>query len=665
MYQIDPRNQPSTPQDGEPGANKSHSPEELGEWLIRARNAYRASTNYVDANYRKVWDDGIRAFNNQHSSDSKYNAPAFDKRSRLFRPKTRSIIRKNEAAAAAAFFSNMDVVSIGASDQSNPAQQASSEVMKALLQYRLTRTIPWFQTVLGALQDAQTVGAACGYVHWKYDDSVTPKIDQPCIDLIPIENMRFDPNASWIDPINTSPYVIQLIPMWRMDIQSRMDSGDWHTVSLVTGATSIPYDTTRLARNKGNEDTAEAPRQVGDYDVFWVQRHIHRRDGEDWTFYTLGENDLLSDPIPLTKIVFHGKRPYVIGSCILETHKTMPAGVPQLSKGLQDEANEIANQRIDNVKFALNKKWFAKRGVEVDLAGLVRNVPGGVVMMNDPTNDVREITWPDVTASAYEEQNRINVDMDELLGNFNPAGLLSQGGMNAPARNMALLNQSNGTLVEYLIRTFVETWVQPVLRLLVLTEQQYETDQVILNIAAKQSKLLQRAGVDQVTDQILTQEITLSVNVGMGATDPAQKLQKFLAAMQAYTQMAANPIPGFNLQEVGKEIFGHLGYQDGSRFFTVDNPQIAMLQMEVKKMMMENAQLQKQLKDKQDGHVAGIIKTRETNQSREKIQAMKETGNNTRHLATMINTLMTADREAEAAKHEQRANGSGKRTAKK
>jgi len=45
----------------------------------------------------------------------------------------------------------------------------------------------------------------------------------------------------------------------------------------------------------------------------------------------------------------------------------MPSSIPQLSKGLQEETNEVANQRIDNVKFVLNKKWFVKRGKEADV----------------------------------------------------------------------------------------------------------------------------------------------------------------------------------------------------------------------------------------------------------------------------------------------------------
>ena len=662
----DSRNRPPTAQTDNPDENG-----EMKGWLRRARSAFRSSTSYMDGNYRKTWEDSIRAFNNQHPSDSKYNAPQFDKRSKLYRPKIRSVIRKNEAAAAAAFFSNMDVVNITAGDQSNKAQQASAEIMKQLVQYRLSKSIPWFQTLLGGLQDAQVGGMACAHIHWKYeaeteavaaismseegvDAEASPpqtkvKQDKPAIDLVPLENIRFDPSANWIDPVNTSPFFIHLIPMYAMDVKERMESGDWIEGPLSAAAGSgAATDSTRGARNTSRDDPASADNRpdVDDYDIVWVQRHIHRRDGQDWDFYTLGDYALLSEPVPLTDTVFHGQRPYVLGGCILETHKTMPSGVPMLAKGLEDEINEIANQRIDNVKFALNKKWFAKRGVEVDLAGLVRNVPGGVVLMNDPINDVREVTWPDVTQSSYAEQQGLDMSMDELLGNFNPAALMTNGAGNAPARNMAMLNQSNGTLVEYLIRTFVETWVQPVLRQLILLEQKYETDEVVLALAGKNAQIFQKFGVDQVTDELLNQELTLTVSVGMGATDPTQKLQKFLAAMQAFSGMMKNQLPGVNMAEVGKEIFSHLGYQNGARFFTTDNPQVTALQQQVQQLNGALQQMQGKLKEKGTAQIIGLQKTRETNASKVHISKMHEENENRRALATHFAALNAPKQKA-------------------
>lgn len=618
-FQIDPRNQPSTAQkEGQPGTKMIVRPQALDEdeedWLKRAQQAFQDSTNYVDSNYRKVWEDSIRAFHSQHPADSKYNAVSYEKRSRLFRPKIRSIIRKNEAAAAAAFFSNMDVTNVSAVDPSNKIELASAEIIKELLQYRLTKTIPWYQIVIGGLQDAQTTGVACAHIAWEFEAAavpqaaaiempeqgelalgdepptvtavaeVVPKVDRPVIDLFPVENLRIDPGANWMDPVNSSPYIIHLIPMYVMDIKRKMERNEWKKMgdNAIRAAADSRPDSTRSARVKDREDPYTTDgKGLPDYEIVWVQRHIHRRDGEDWEFYTMGDVALLSTPRPLVETVFHGKRPYVMGMCILETHRIMPSGLPVLGKGLQDETNEIANQRIDNVKFVLNKKFFAKRGRDVDIAGLVRNVPGGVVMLEDPEKDVREITWPDVTQSAYEEQSRIDQDMNDLLGNFSAAQVVADHGINGPAHNMAMLGQSAGTLVEYLLRTFVETFVQPVLRQLVMLEQKYETDKNILAIVAKKAQLFQKMGLDEITDELLEQELTLTVNVGMGATDPQMKLQKFLTAMDAYSRIAKGGVPGLNLLEVGKETFGHLGYSDGSRFFTNEDPNVAALQAQI------------------------------------------------------------------------------------
>ena len=664
------------------------------DWRGRAEAAYQSSTSFMDTNYRKAWEDSIKACHSQFPSDSKYTQPAYEKRSRLFRPKTRTIIRKNEAAAAAAFFSNMDTVSVAAEDQSNKVQLANAELMKGILQYRLSKSIPWFLTVLGGLQDAQNMGVVCAHVYWDYkegeqesevnlqgeteenpeeypkqDDLPTgaftmdasnpeskkvkgqgkPLSDKPCIDLIPIENIRIDPAAKWTDPVHSSPYFIHLMPMHAMDVKAKMESGKWMDLGegALSKATNI-QDSTRSARQKDRDDPLEsASRTIDDYEIVWVQRHIHRHEGEEIEFYVLTNGGLLTEPAPLKESVLHGKRPYEIGCCILEAHRIMPSSVYQVGKGLQDEANEVVNQRLDNVKFALNKKWFIKRGRDVDVAGLMRNVPGGGVMMDDPEKDVREISWPDVTQSAYEEQNRINLDMDELLGNFNPAGLMAQSAhQNSPARNMSMLNQSTGTMVEYLIRTYVETFIQPVLRQLVLLEQHYETDAVVVGIAAKSANLFQRFGINEVTDEMLKQELTINVNVGMGATDPSTKLQKFLSAMNSYSAMAQHPPPGVNLQEVGKEIFGHLGYSDGSRFFTQDNPQVLALQQQLQQMGAQMADLQKKLLDKTNQHIAGVMKTKITNETKKSIADTHEIHEDRRNLATHLTSVLNASKKA-------------------
>ncbi len=56
----------------------------------------------------------------------------------------------------------------------------------------------------------------------------------------------------------------------------------------------------------------------------------------------------------------------------------------------------------DKHPFVLDKKWLVKRGKNVDLTSLVRNVPGRITLVDDPEKDVREIHWDDVTRSGDE-----------------------------------------------------------------------------------------------------------------------------------------------------------------------------------------------------------------------------------------------------------------------
>ena len=263
-------------------------------------------------------------------------------------------------------------------------------------------------------------------------------------------------------------------------------------------------------------------------------------------------------------------------------------------RGLQDEINEIKNSRLDNVKFVLNKGYFAKRGKNVDLPALVRNVPGRVVLMDDPAADVVENNWPDVTSSSYAEEDRNNQNFDELVGNFSASSVQTNRSAREPARAMTLLQAPAGMLTDYLLMTFSETFISPVLRQLVLLEQHYETDQTVLELAGQKSKQFQKFGMDRITDDMLEREMTVNVNVGMGNTDPVTKLNKFLASVMAFAKISVRPPPGINLEEVWKEIAALSGYADGERFTLGQDPEKMrlaqinqQLQMKLQQLMLD------------------------------------------------------------------------------
>ena len=652
----------------------SDSMEDGSNWLRKAQDAFEFSTTFIDANYRNKWESGINAFNSVHDANSKYNTSSFDKRSKLFRPKTRSIIRKVEAAAAAAYFSNSDVLSIEAENSNDKTACAGAEMMKELIQHHLTKNVPWFQIVQGGLQDAMVTGCAVAHVYWETKGNTeesdnessdsdysksnvksfmgqpenAPSIDykrsftsdsssntnskkvaklikdKPCVDLIPIENIRFDPAASWTNPVETSPYLIHLIPMYVGDVKTMMTNGKWkrYSESIIKSALQTKSDTTNQARLKKVSDPYNTNgKTISDYEIVWVQRHIHREDDVDYDFYTLGDVALLSEPVPLIDNVFHGMRPYVIGNCVLETHKVIPSSIPELSRGLQEEANEISNQRLDNVKFSMNKRYIVARNKQVDIQSLIRNVPGGITMA-DSVDDIREVSTPDVTQSSYLEQDRINTDMDELLGNFGAGTVQANKQLAQTVTGMSMMNSSANTLVEYTLRTFTETFIEPILNQLVLLERHYETDEVLLDIIGNRTGVFKKLGTDENADKLLQHNVSLKVNVGMGATSPEQKLNKLTQGIMSYGNIVKMGIPNLNTSEIGKEIFGALGYSDGSRFITQsDNPEITQLQQQIQ-------QLESQLKTKtQPVEIAKM-----NNDNRLQIATMKEGHLNSRKL---------------------------------
>lgn len=595
------------------GSNNALATDTLGEPELTpdmaqklGRECYDASTNWLNSGRRAKWTDALRAFQGLHASGSKYLSTDYGYRSRLYRPKTRAMVRKAEAQTAAAFFQNEDVVSITATDDDDPMQQASAEIMGELLQFRLTKTIPWFLTLLGARQDAEVMGVCVGKPYWKYSERKTgtesrlslhpetglPQIgddgslmtedvntfektaDHPVIDLLAPENFRFDAGADWRNPVATSPYLIEMVPMYVADVRAKVVSGEWLDVSesSILASSNLDDDVTRRAREQGRvpgkDNDAWKPRE---FDICWVRENILRYGGRDWHFFSLASaGELLTLPRPLEEVYLQGIRPYVCGFVVLEAHKTYPVGKVELVRDLQMAANDDFNLRFDAVKLGLNPRQIVRRGAGIEVTDARTFMPGKVIIAENPREDIVWDRPPEATMSSYAEQDRINLDFDELSGSFNASTMAAGENPVVPETvgGMQMMEGPAASLGEYELRVFAETFVEPIMRHLVKLEQAYETDAVVLAMAGKRAKLFQRFGVSQITDELLNQELTTRVNVGVGATNPQTKLRNFATAMQLIGQLfGPAAAQGANFQEIVKEIAGLSGYKDGERFF--------------------------------------------------------------------------------------------------
>ena len=603
---------------------------EHDEAVRLGREAYSKSTTYFDSSVRARIEADIRQVQGVHPHGSKYFTEQYRSKSKIFRPKTRTALRKAEAICAKAYFSTDDVITASAYDETNDMQHASAAVMKELINYRLQTTVPWFKILVGAFQEAHSIGFVFSMQTWKYDP--LRGIDTPDVMLIPPENVRIDPAADWTDPVNTSPYVIIEMPMYVYEVKQRAQSGTSGQFLPFTDEelkTSVKTsDSIRNQRERNQQDSKSEASGISDYSLCWVRFVIVRVNGLDVCYYMLNDHKLLSEPRLLVDMFPHLKgsaeRPVVMGQGIIEAHKVYNDSHTTLGREVQNEINTIANQRLDNVKLAMEKRWFVKRDRQVDVRSLLYGGSNSITMMNDPNADVREISVNDVTSSSYQEQDRLNLDFDDISGAFSQSSVQSNRNLNETVGGMTLLSNNSSDMAEYDLRVFNETWVEPVLRQIVLMEQMYETDEVTLALAGNRAKLVQKFGIDAVTDELLAQKLTLKVNVGTGSTNTFNQLEKLVYAVRSVSELlGGTAVLRLKQDEIIKEIFGKVGYKDGGRFYISegDNPEMDNLIAQIQELQQMIAQkhppelIQAQIKE---------INARADNASANKVKVLVE-----------------------------------------
>lgn len=619
------------------------------------RSAYAQGTNYQQTILQPRWLSAYNAYNNKHNADSKYSSTRFRGRTRLFRPKTRSTARKKQAEAAAALFATSDALIVRAGDESDPKQLASAELQAGLLKFRLDRSnensgIPWFMVSMGAHLSAQQTSVCISKQYWEYRREQTgtkpvmmplpPQIvplagvsevqvgeepiyrilrDRPRVQLFPPEDVIRDPAGAWEDQAQDSSYLILRHQMSVEAARTFLDEANekstvrFHDLSddqlvAAAGNSGTAEGTSamvRRAREHGGNDRYSDQTVDNAYKTVWLHENFFRIGGVDYCFWTLGDRTLISDVIETEKAYPEqgGARPVTIGVSALEPFKIDPMSPIESWQPLQQEINDVVNLRLDTMKQTIAPLAKVKRGRSVDVRAIQNRTPDSIVYMQD-MGDVEFDRPGDVGSAAYAEMERLNADFDDQAGNFSAGSVQTNRSMNETVGGMNLMARSAGALGEFDLRVWIETWVEPVLRQLIKLIQYYESDQNVIATSAKRAKLMQRFNVDQITDDMLTSQVTLTVDVGIGSSDPMMSLQKFEKASQITVGLFGEKIQGeFKRDAVIDEVFGKAGYQDAAeRFFnkTVEeDPRLKEAEKVIQEMQGALQEAEKQLADKE------------------------------------------------------------------
>jgi hypothetical protein len=588
--------------------------DDLPDFLNLVRSAEDQALMYIAQTNRRGWSQSMRAFHQEHFVGSKYTKKDWYNRSKIFRPKTRSSVRKDMAAVAASLFNNIDAINCLPGDEGDPKQRAAAGIMEQLVNYRTDRSsgraaIPWFLVALGSRQNSLLTGVCLSKQSWKLelrklDDEEkatdtdedgseievsrevwVPDIDRPDCQLIPPENFVIDPAADWTNPAQSAAYLFIKWPMHVDEIIEKQNSpqNPWKVVEesvLLSAVEAGKMDTAAIRRSRESGIDRFDETQTGNqFRIVWVYEVFMRWQGEDYTFFSVGSQEYLTDPRPVREVYPEqfGERPLTLGYGSLEAHRIFPMSPVESWQQYQVELNDMANLTLDAIKQNVMPVTKVRRGRNIDLDQVKRRSYGSSIIVQEP-DDLTFERPPDIPQSVPQMTRELELEFDDLAGQFNGQTAENSNALSRTLGGLKLVSGSANAVQEYDIRVWIETWVAPTLEQIVRLEQYYESDPIVLGICGNRANMFQKHGVSQIDDDLLEQDITVRVSVGLGAGDPQQRLMKFQSAVQIAMPVLQGS-PQFTSGEwqidaeaVMEEVFGAAGYRDGGMRFIKKGP---------------------------------------------------------------------------------------------
>lgn len=345
-------------------------------------------------------------------------------RSNLFIPHTFSNVETMKCKLVNAMFAERPFVSTKVLDvyEADLAEQASKN-MNNFLQYQFEQKIKLIPIATDVILEAIIAGCAITKQGWKYRKKLVKKRelqvvdgkkiknsavtvdkevvthDHPEIRLVPYDMFYPDPTATNVDD------ALYTVEKEFMDYAEMLNCGLY------------PVEKVRKLKDDANQYGNEINNQLEASGVATVSSDSKRGIEllhywvDSWHVVVANRKMVvLSEENPY----YHMEKPYAKWEILPMPNLWWGISCVEMLHDLQLELNTNRNQRVDNVSFILNKMHKVRRGANIQESELISR-SGGVVNV-DEMDDIEELTFQDVTQSAYNEEDIIKKDMDTVIG---------------------------------------------------------------------------------------------------------------------------------------------------------------------------------------------------------------------------------------------------------
>lgn len=396
-------------------------------------NYSKTSDADVLSDVRNLWDAGEqlvtlqeeRWVKNKKLARSEHLTARRAGQSALFVPKIESFLSRKQADYIANF-GGKDPVGLKPTMTSTPQGAA---IMGQVLNHYISDAggIKWEPAILNLSHNSLTYNFAPWFLDWDRDtteaetDNGPEEVElysHPTLEVLPPEDIRIDPTIGW-DEMGLARFGVIRKYVDKATAMSMADQGVWPELDDRMFEYADSSRTTGILAQT-RSDTGGIYNGVdienGLIEVWYT--YYYDRDGEPVKCVSVEDKEVLEPPTPLEFDLRNsdGSDPFPFGVARIyaEPHELYSRAMPEKLEDMQTEVNAKRNQRVDNVNLVLNKEKYMTPEAGVDPAALSRSFPGKVTVVKSP-NSVWWDNVPDVTSSAYNEENAAINDMEALV----------------------------------------------------------------------------------------------------------------------------------------------------------------------------------------------------------------------------------------------------------
>lgn len=237
-------------------------------------------------------------------------------------------------------------------------------------------------------------------------------MEYPTFEVPDLLNVYFDPRIERVDDM---PAIIEVSENVRKS-DLYQNSHLYFNLDQVKPLASATYlfDSDNYRQNKYNAQGVPTIYNDGDDDIVTLKRYhgyfseTGESEDEELMLITTVNDKIVIQYEPLPFLPFEKFNPMEI------PNQGVGKGIVEPIKKIQDAYNLTRNQRFENVSLVINRMWLLKQGSGVDPRKLVSRA-GNVIPVKD-VDSLVPLTTPDITASAFNETQALNTEIQTILG---------------------------------------------------------------------------------------------------------------------------------------------------------------------------------------------------------------------------------------------------------